>query len=262
MSKRKSDQYVEWDDSDLQYEIENRPMKDSCDAVRRKIRAFIDSGEMRVGEFQKAINVTSKSYSDFMGQNGPLKGRGSNVYLNAYQFFRKRELRGIKLPKKVKTAAAAATNRVDISGIILEGEEQDKVEVYDTCDEVRRKINAHLQKPAVTAAQFLRDIAAQYHKTPKKIQSKQLNDFRSKKGPDSGNTSSVYYGAYVYFEKIRVREGKPKTKTREEMERIWGREGGMDLERANKSYLVRRGEEVTQDQYGRIRISGRGRFGW
>jgi hypothetical protein len=34
MSKRKSDQYLEVDDEELDMELENVPMKDSCDVVR------------------------------------------------------------------------------------------------------------------------------------------------------------------------------------------------------------------------------------
>jgi hypothetical protein len=60
---------------------------------------------------------------------------------------------------------------------VLEGEVDDKVSVYgefptpiacgcrvvmglDTCDDVRRKINAHLKKLGVTGALFLRHVAA------------------------------------------------------------------------------------------------------
>jgi hypothetical protein len=60
--------------------------------------ALIDTNEMKVGEFQAAINVTSNAYTRFMGQNGPDKGAESSVYLVAWAFFMQRELRGIKLP--------------------------------------------------------------------------------------------------------------------------------------------------------------------
>ena len=35
---------------------------------------------MKVGEFQRAINVTSKSYGDFMKQSGTHKGSESSTY--------------------------------------------------------------------------------------------------------------------------------------------------------------------------------------
>ena len=94
---------------------------------------------MKVIEFQKAINVTSGSYGRFMKQNGPTAGMGSDTYGSAYKFFKKRELRGIKMSrKKVKTADQDKSH--DLSNIQLDGEETGNVEVYDTCDEVRRKM--------------------------------------------------------------------------------------------------------------------------
>jgi hypothetical protein len=40
-----------------------------------------------------------------------------------------------------------------------------------------------------------------------------------------GAKSIVFYAAYVYFEKLRTKERKPKGKKREEMEKVWGRNG-------------------------------------
>ncbi|ORY09173.1 hypothetical protein BCR34DRAFT_568903 [Clohesyomyces aquaticus] len=253
MTKRTSDQFLAMGDNDLDHELENMPINDSPDAIRRKIRAFIDGGEMKVGEFQKAINANSVSYSRFMSQNGPGKGAGSNVYMNAWAFFKKRELRGLKMPNKKAKMIATESAQPDISGVVLPGEMNDSVEVYDTCDEVRRKINAHLRQPGVTQAQFLRDIAAQYHTKDRKVQSKQLADFRSKKGPYSGNTSIVFYGAYVFFEKLRVKEGKPKSKKRLDMEMIHGPSGGMDTERTHDRILCRSDMVPVMDQYGVMR---------
>ena len=65
----------------------------------------------------------------------------------------------------------------------------------------------------------------------KKLQSKLLKDFQAKKGPLPWNTSSVYYGSYVFFEKLRLRDGKPKTKKRLGTEAAWGFEGGIDRKR-------------------------------
>jgi hypothetical protein len=63
---------------------------------------------------------------------------------------------------------------------------------------------------------------------PKKIQSKQLKDFQTKKEPLAGNTSGVYYRASVFFEKLRIRDGIPKTKFRWEP-KIRGRITGASI---------------------------------
>lgn len=64
---------------------------------------------------------------------------------------------------------------------------------------------------------------------PTKIQSKMLDDFRKKHGPSHGCTSSVYYAAYVFFEKWRIVRNEAKSKHRLEMEKIWP--GGMERDR-------------------------------
>ncbi|KAI9688296.1 MAG: hypothetical protein M1820_010278 [Bogoriella megaspora] len=213
-----------------------------CNQVRRMINTFIEAGGMKVGEFQKTIQVSSNAYSRFMGQNGKDKGLGCDTYQAAWAFFKKRELKGIPMPKKRKTAPTESTtaakkstasstkstntkgpSSADLSEIHLDGEETDSVPIYDTCDEIRRKISAHLRKEGVTAAALCRDIHSMFNteRRPSRIQSKQLNDFRNKKGALAGNTSSVYYGAYVFFEKMRILEGKPENKHRQECEEEW-----------------------------------------
>lgn len=138
------------------------PIDQNPDQIRRKIRTFIEAGGMKVGEFCDAIGVSNNSYNNFLKQSGRTKGLNSATFENAWAFFKKREMKGIKMPskKKQKTGAAASAAKdgkdgkddgvVDISGIELPGEKEDAVEVYDTCDTIRKKIDAHLRKPGVT----------------------------------------------------------------------------------------------------------------
>ncbi|KAK8006606.1 hypothetical protein PG991_012903 [Apiospora marii] len=111
----------------------------------------------------------------------------------------------------------------DISDIHLDGEEEDKVPIFDTCDEVRHKINAHLRKtPGLTEAEFRRTLFAQLHTSKgKAIQPKQLTDFRTARGSRAGIKSCVYYAAYVYFEKLRLARGQPESEHRQTMEDIY-----------------------------------------
>ncbi|KAK3941114.1 hypothetical protein QBC46DRAFT_110265 [Diplogelasinospora grovesii] len=258
-------------------------MTENCDQVRRKINRVLDSGAITKTAFAKELGVSAKSLSGFLGEHGMYKGSGYAAYDSAWEFFEKRKMAGVPMPtvKKAKptpsdhpsssttgisTSTSAAgkgkgvsTAPVDISDIYLDGEEEDDVSVYETCDEVRRRINAHLKKPGVTQAQFCRDIYAQLHgpNKPSQIQSSQLARFRGMKGPNAGATSTVFYAAYVFFEKIRIKEGKPKTKHRRDMEDIWEHRGGFDRERdANTKYLGLAGSTLYIDHYGQL-IPGR-----
>ncbi|KKY36665.1 hypothetical protein UCDDA912_g03337 [Diaporthe ampelina] len=197
-----------------------------CNQVRSLIRKVIERGIFKKGEFCTAIGCSPTAVNRFLEKTGPDGGFDSDVYECAWAFFKKRELAGLSMPaasalqKKAKTTATRPSG-ADPNSVHLDGEETDSVPVFETCDVVRRKITAHLKKPGVTQAQFCRDLYAQL-KMPgcKSIQSKMLSDFRAKKGPTAGCTGSVYYAAYVYFEKLRIAEGKPKSKHRLDMEDI------------------------------------------
>ena len=189
-----------------------------------------------------------------MGQNGRDKGSGSDVYYAAFKFFKRRELQGIKVPKK-KARSADEAMKHDVSCIRLEGEEDLSVPVYDTCDEIRKKIGAYLRKPGVTQAGFLREIAKAYPEG-KKIYTKVLNDFLGKRGATSGNTSSVFYGSYIFFEKLRIVDKKPKSKHREQMEREYPGKGIDTKQRHDRVWCVK-GEQPYEDKFGKIHIEGR-----
>ncbi|KAI8259706.1 hypothetical protein K4K58_002462 [Colletotrichum sp. SAR11_239] len=90
----------------------------------------------------------------------------------------------------------------DLSGIALPGDDDMSVPIYDSCQTVRTKINAHLRKPGVTKAASLRACvkAAYGADSEHKIAGNLLTNFLAKKGPTAGNTSSVFYAAYVFFE--------------------------------------------------------------
>ncbi|KAK4150663.1 RNA ligase-domain-containing protein [Chaetomidium leptoderma] len=218
-------------------DLDDEHIDENCDQVRRKINRLLDSGAMTKTAFAREIGVSGKSLTGFLGTNGPFKGAKFVAYRAAWEYLKKREMAGIKLPaKKPKTnpagegssSTAAAGTDVDISDVVLPGEEDDAVPIFDTCDEVRRKVNAHLKKPGVTQAQFCRDIYAQLKgpaRPAKSFQSSQLSHFRNAKGALAGVKSALFYGAYVFFEKRRVKEGKPKNKHRLEMEQQWDEDG-------------------------------------
>lgn len=178
------------------------------------------------------------------------------------------------MPNKTAASAGGASSSglPSVEGIVLDMEREGKVSVFgkylrrvpgscdpdeatDTCDDIRRKINAHLKLPGVTQASFLHNVGAQYYPA-RRVQSSQLSAFRSKKGLYASNTSVVFYGAYVYFEKLRLKQNKPKGKKREEMEMIHGAEGGIDHSSVINRYWALVGSTVTEDQYGRVHIDG------
>ncbi|KAJ9609865.1 hypothetical protein H2200_006194 [Cladophialophora chaetospira] len=230
----------------------------TANQVRSKIRQFINSGEMKVGEFQDKLGVSSTGYSRFMQQNGPDKGTGSDTFLAAAEFFKRREIAGVKMPsasrKKAKTTTSAAAAKEanapatkakpakelskkeqlaalerehDVSDIHLPGEETDTIPIFDTCDDIRMKINRFMRDtPFSTNAAFMRLVnPALPEHSSKKGSAQTMTKFLNAKGPKKGVESNVFYASYVFFEKLRVKQGKSKSKKREEMEGVWGPEG-------------------------------------
>lgn len=225
---------------------DDMPITDSCDIIRRKINAFLNSGEMEVTEFLREIGVNNNSYDRFMKLKGRYSGVDNQTYEASFKFFQKRKANGVEEVSKKKVKKDEEAKRYDVLDIQLEGEENDSVRIYDTCDDIRQKIAVYLQEPNITQAGFLREIGKLFSEN-RTIQSKQLKDFQAKKGPLAGNSSSVFYGSYVFFEKQRIKQNKAKSKKRLEMEAVW--DNGIDRSRP-QSYNVRKDEGVVLDQYG------------
>ncbi|KAI1100382.1 hypothetical protein F4804DRAFT_319240 [Jackrogersella minutella] len=205
---------------------------------------------MKVGEFQKIIGMSSAAYQRLMNQSGTYKGSECETYFRVFAFFKKLELQGLKAvpPKKVKKNEEKKV--LDVSDVKLDGEDTQEVPVYETCDEIRKKIRAFL-KPDVSQPAFCQAISKSFP-DGRKIQSRQLNAFLDKKGSMSGNTSSVFYGAYVFFEKLRIKDGKPKSDMRQEMENI--HPGEVNTTDPMMWWTCRDNERPIHDRYGRIQF--------
>ncbi|RDW90519.1 uncharacterized protein DSM5745_02294 [Aspergillus mulundensis] len=305
------------DDDDLDDPAYDIP-KWSCQQIRAKIRKFVETDKkMKVGAFQDAIGVSSRSYYEFMKQSGTWKGDGSWCFSNAHRFFMRREVLGLdrkekeearkegvrkraeerkaaaaakekekekekegdgtvtgpvaKKPK-TKTSASASSaamskkekeeafaRKYDVSSVTLPGEETSDVQVYDTCDEVRKKIRAVLKDPLMTRAAFCREISKTFPdragNKDRTLQGTTLNSFLSKSGPREGRTSLIFYASYVFFEKLRIRDGKEKSEFRKKMERVWRGEGGFDITSSTSTgFFCHVSERVVCDEYGQLRI--------
>lgn len=159
-------------------------------------------------------------------------------------------------PSGKKSDKESAEALLDVSGISLPGEEKGMVGVYETCNSLRTQIRAILKKPGMTQAAFCRALgkfaAAPDGKAPT---AGKLATFLGKKGVMSGNTNSVFYSSYVLLEKMRIRDGKDKSKFRKEMEELHRSEGGVDIEvSADKPLLLHVSERAHMDRWGVLHI--------
>jgi hypothetical protein len=230
----------------------------SCDEVRKQINRLIDCREFTIVSFCQKIGVSKNSYYNFMGQNGAWKGQKGDTFPSALWYLQQREREGVMLPtkkKKMDRKRKENERKTFKSEVELDGEKEDKVPVFDTCNEIRRKINVYLRQPSNTQSSLLKALSSQFHQTKITPTSSNLVRFRNARGPNVGNTNPVFYAAYVFFEKERLRSKKHKLKIRMEMEEIYGKVGGMNIKIPADKYgawigAQEKGVYVTLDRCG------------
>lgn len=161
-------------------------------------------------------------------------------------------------PKKQASDNAKVASKNDVSMITLEGESNRTVPIYDTCDDMRTKINRYMREmTGATNAGFVRTVnsAANPMDTIDSFRpatASQLTTFLKGKGPTKGCESPVFYAAYVFFEKLRVKEGKPKSKKRVEMEAVWEKAGMKLIDASVRGVWALRGQTPYEDKYGKL----------
>lgn len=233
----------------------------NANEVRRKIDTFMRNTGMTQKAFYTKIAVSDKSFRSFMSQSGASTGTGSATYSNAIYYFSKREDRGLKMPraKKQKTTAADTKQKEhakvpDVADMpTLDGEETGSVKIYDTCQDIRQKFDAHLRKTGMTKAAFARELSKCLGTDGGAVNANQVTEFQRKKGPLSGNSSKAVYAGYVYFEKQRLKEGKAKSKKREEMEKVHGKDGVWTDHPFDSTHFWCKGNERPHvDKYGLV----------
>ncbi|GAM88277.1 hypothetical protein ANO11243_063100 [Dothideomycetidae sp. 11243] len=153
-----------------------------------------------------------------MSYHGQWQGVDNGVMEAAYKFFKKRDLAGVKPApaSKKRKRTDEDDEEFDVSGIHLDGEDEGDVPIYDTCQDMRTKINAHLRNSSMSMAELGRRMGAMLPES-KKLSGAQITSFLQKKGPYSGAESGVYYASYVFFEKLRIKKGGKESKKRLEV---------------------------------------------
>lgn len=224
--------------------------------IRSKISSFTRNGEVKLGQFQEKLGISANSYRAFMKQSGATKGQESDTYMAAHTFFSKRKEKGLNMPQPKRAKKdnqkndKKAEKDFDVSDIELPGEKKDAVPIFDTCDDVRKKIEKHLKEPGVTQAGFCRELVKMFHVEEQSISPRQLSTFLGKKGPSAGNSTAVFYAAYCFFEKLRVKQGGKKTKKRKDMESVHPH--GMSTVDCSRGIICHSSKRPVEDQYGKI----------
>ncbi|KAF4040336.1 putative SWIRM domain family protein [Phytophthora infestans] len=205
----------------------------NCNQIRTKIRNFLATKELTRSAFLGLLHIEPTDFREFMRLTG---GEVNSTYIGATIFFdryEKREKEKLKAmePKDRKRKAAeqkeVRTKRSKDGAEFLKRIEEVElpdidddgtVPVFDDCDDIRNKINCFLGEGIVTKAAFLRALGD--------VNSNSLRSYMNlRRGASSGASNVVYRTAYVFFEKKRILEGKPKSVKRLANEDLQGPDG-------------------------------------
>jgi hypothetical protein len=206
--------------------------------------------------------VSRRSYYAFMRQSGSWEGQKGDTFPSALWYLQHREREGVPLPRKSVSVARKKKKMKEKEVVELEREKRDNVPVFDTCDEVRRKINVYLRQSGNSQGGLRTILASQFQHTPRTITISQLEQSGNARGPNVGNTNPVFYSAYVFFEKQRLRSKKQKSKMREKMEEIYGEVGGVNVKIPHDKYgawigAQEKGAHVRLDKFGLVNVCPR-----
>jgi len=205
----------------------------SCGVIRGEIQRFLATQTMTQTEFLRQIACNSNSFGRYMKLKGADNGYQNGVYWGAARFFeiqkrraaaekkanpgaakRKREASATTTQNKKATGEELLARVAAIDSVVLDP----TAPVFDTCNEVKKKITEFLKEGSVTKGRFCREIG---------VQGTQLDAFlKTAKGgaawvsahSQPGGANQTYWKAYRFFEQKRVLEAKKKSKSRQNNE--------------------------------------------
>ncbi|EMC99484.1 hypothetical protein BAUCODRAFT_29835 [Baudoinia panamericana UAMH 10762] len=95
-----------------------------------------------------------------------------------------------KSPKSslVKNTPVTASELADI---YLDHEENETVPIYDSCNDVRKKVKAYVKKSGTSQAAFCRELSEMMPESH--VQARQMTNFMKIKGPKAGGHSTPYF---------------------------------------------------------------------
>jgi len=197
---------------------EDEKAKLSCDLIRRKIQAFLGTKEMTQTEFLRIIGCNSNSFGRFMRLKGAWNGTQNGVYWGAQRFFIKREEKAkvakASLPKAdrkrkaTEEAGEKAEKKLRLSSLLtsLDAIQLDNDNVYDDCDDIRKKSNEFIAAHCPSLSDWNKAIG--------NVESKQWDNFMGHKGAGAGAGCKSYVNAYILLEKYRIHKGAAKSAKR------------------------------------------------
>lgn len=243
----------------------------SPQALRGKIRKFLETYNVTATSFQKVIGVNSNSYGKFMTYKykDASSAMENGTYWNAgYFFWSDEQLKPEdSIIKKLKASASAAEKAGTDAGTGAEvgaagkkpplpdvsGIELDSSDVFLNPKEVRAEVSALKTRYKCTNADLAKAV------WPEKAAATSqpgapVGRFLQQGGDFGGEEMDFYRPCALFCEKVRVLEKRPKSKKRKALEEeaeTTGRAPFLGLN-PNKKYFMPMGGRFSKDALGRL----------
>ncbi|KAJ7169681.1 hypothetical protein C8R46DRAFT_205344 [Mycena filopes] len=161
--------------------------------------------------------------------------RKSDVLEAETSAFKENEVASAGKSKKARVNEASgpssgkskAKDTIEWQDVELDTNSDGTVPVFDFPGEVRRKIRLLLATPDFKVTHWLKEIGG--------VNSNSYGRFMKEKDKTAGAANGTFYAAYVYFEKVRIAEGKKKSAGRQKNEIDYPR--GFPLEDRRKVWV-------------------------
>ena len=198
--------------------------------VRHGVGPFLDRGDPEIG--QRLFKKIAHEWKKFFERHPVVYDLSMEFhkFAKVYGFEMQKMLKSsgynfnfIRIPRKRKPSSSSEKEKKDPSSSskqkkakhptkmevfmervnAVEGvPSSDDLKIYDSCTEVRSKIRAFLDRDGVTKKALCRALGDMNHNS--------LNQFLNAQGQKRAGTIA-YKQAYVFFEKLRILEGEPKS---------------------------------------------------
>ena len=207
------------------YDHINRLSKlSNCDQIRLKIQNYLSTKEMTQTAFLKANDINSNSFRNFMSYKGKYTGMDNQTYKGALLFFEKYD-KNTKAKRSTKTTEDKYADKLkkldkanEAQSLLdkLKSVEYTQGPIYDTCEEVRKKLLTLVGSKVFTQVKLCQLLGTNANS---------LRNFIKVKGKWEGRGNQVYGKAYHFFERLRLADNVPKSKARVKNEGIIGQLG-------------------------------------
>jgi len=200
--------------------------KITCTALRKRLRKFLESGQIPMSTFLKFLGVTTSCYWEFASLNGTWNGIKNEIFWPAHKFFEFQKEAEAAVMKKhpslapKKTRPGSGSKKRKLGGLTRDPKlfaklnkikampstvPSDDSLILANCNDIRVELQKFLKSTDLTQTGLCKFLG---------VAPGTYNRYMKAKGVNGGAANGLYVAAFDFFEKLREVDGRPKTAKR------------------------------------------------